>query len=146
MQISTKGRYGLRAMVDLAFHATAAPMPLHIIALRQGISDAYLEQIFSTLRKTGIVKAVRGAQGGYQLARPAVEISAGEILRALEGPLVPVHCVDDSAPIGCGRARSCITRGFWAELRDHINTFLDQTTLQDLLDRIPKDREPMYYI
>lgn len=145
MQISTRGRYGLRAMVDMALHATEGPMALRVIAERQGISESYLEQVFTSLRKAGLVRASRGSQGGYELSRPAGEITVGEILRALEGPIVPVHCVGDSQ---CEREKYCITRPFWEELRDKINGFLDSTSLQDLSDRarmiVPE--EPMYYI
>jgi Rrf2 family cysteine metabolism transcriptional repressor len=145
MQISTRGRYGLRAMVDMALHATEGPMALRVIAERQGISESYLEQVFTGLRKAGLVRASRGSQGGYELSSPAGEITVGEILRALEGPIVPVHCVGDSR---CEREKYCITRSFWEELRDKINGFLNSTSLQDLSDRarmfVPE--EPMYYI
>lgn len=145
MQVSTRGRYGLRAMVDIALHATEGPMSLRVIAERQDISESYLEQVFTSLRKTGLVRASRGSQGGYELSRPAGEIRVGEILRALEGPIVPVFCVGDSQ---CEREKYCITRSFWEELRDIINDFLDSVSLQDLTDRarmmVPE--EPMYFI
>lgn len=149
MQVSTRGRYGLRAMVDMALHATEGPMALRVIAERQGISESYLEQVFTGLRKSGLVRASRGAQGGYELNRSASEITVGEILRALEGPIVPVFCVgDESTGTYCEREKYCLTRSFWEELRDKVNEFLDGTTLQDLTDRaktIMPD-EPMYYI
>lgn len=145
MQVSTRGRYGLRAMVDMALHATEGPMALRVIAERQDISESYLEQVFTSLRKSGLVRASRGSQGGYELSRPASEIKVGEILRALEGPIAPVHCVGDSQ---CEREKYCITRSFWEELRNKINEFLDNTSLQDLTDRarmiVPE--EPMYFI
>lgn len=149
MQISTRGRYGLRAMVDMALHNTQGPMALRVIAERQDISESYLEQVFTSLRKSGLVRASRGAQGGYELSRPANEITVGEILRSLEGSIVPVFCVDEqSNETGCNRQRSCLTRSFWEELRDKINEFIDSVTLQDLTDRaktvIPE--EPMYFI
>lgn len=149
MQVSTRGRYGLRAMVDMALHATEGPMALRVIAERQGISESYLEQVFTSLRKSGLVRASRGAQGGYELNRSSSEITVGEILRALEGPIVPVFCVgDESTGTYCEREKYCLTRSFWEELRDKVNEFLDGTTLQDLTDRaktIMPD-EPMYYI
>lgn len=149
MQVSTRGRYGLRAMVDMALHATEGPMALRIIAKRQGISESYLEQVFTSLRKSGLVRASRGAQGGYELSRPSGEITVGEILRSLEGQIVPVYCVSDqSVGTYCEREKFCLTKSFWEELRDKINEFLDGTTLQDLTDRaitiIPE--EPMYFI
>jgi Rrf2 family cysteine metabolism transcriptional repressor len=145
MQVSTRGRYGLRAMVDIALHATEGPMALRVIAERQEISESYLEQVFTSLRKTGLVRASRGSQGGYELGRPAGEITVGEILRALEGPIVPVNCVGESR---CEREKYCSTRSFWAELRDKVNEFLDGVSLQDLTDRarMMASEEPMYFI
>lgn len=148
MQISTRGRYGLRAMVDMTLHDTEGPMALRVIAERQDISESYLEQVFTSLRKAGLVRASRGAQGGYELGRPAHEMTVGEILRSLEGPIIPVHCVGDASTGSCEREKYCITRSFWEDLRDKINEFLDSVTLQDLTDRaramVPK--EPMYFI
>ena len=144
MRISTKGRYGLRAMVDMAIHASEGPLPLRVIAERQGISDSYLEQVFTSLRKNGLVNASRGAQGGYELSRPASEISVGDILRALEGPLAPVHCVEkNSKP--CDNEKNCITYSFWAELRDKIDNLVDNTSLQNLADR-SNNNQSMYHI
>jgi len=136
-------------MVDMALHSTEGPMALRVIAERQGISESYLEQVFTSLRKSGLVRASRGAQGGYELNRSSGEITVGEILRALEGPLIPVFCVgEQSGGTHCEREKYCLTRSFWEELRDKINEFLDGTTLQDLTDRaktiIPE--EPMYFI
>lgn len=149
MNISTRGRYGLRALADMALHAIEGPVALRIIADRQNISESYLEQVFSSLRKAGLVRSVRGAQGGYELSRPAGEITIGEILRALEGPISPVHCVGESSPGSeCEMEKACITRPFWEELRNVINHFLDQTTLQDVVDKAPmaNNKPPMFYI
>lgn len=150
MQISTRGRYGLRAMVDLAMYTNHGPLALRVIAERQGLSDSYLEQVFNSLRKAGLVSAIRGSQGGYELSRPADQITVGHVLRALEGSLAPVHCVDEdsSKNPACSREKACITRSFWKELRDVINNFLDQTTLQDLVDRAQAESpdELMYFI
>jgi Rrf2 family protein len=148
MQISTKGRYGLRALVDMAQHENDGPVALRIIADRQDISESYLEQVFTVLRTAGLVKASRGAQGGYILGHPANQITSGQILKALEGPLSPVFCVDDSNPSNhCDRESICITRWFWLELRDVINNFLESVTLQDLAERAHESQcEPMYFI
>lgn len=149
MNISTRGRYGLRALADMALHATEGPLAIRIIAERQNISESYLEQVFSTLRKAGIVRSVRGAQGGYEFNRPIQEITIGEILRILEGPISPVHCVDTLTPgSGCEMEKTCITRPFWEEMRDVINQFLDRTTLKDVVDKAPlaANKLPMFYI
>ncbi len=149
MRISTRGRYGLRAMVDLAVHADNGPVALREIAERQDVSESYLEQVFASLRKSGLVTAVRGPQGGYGLARGAKEITAGDVLRTLEGPISPVHCVDQSEADGrCARERTCTMRDFWRDLRDQINGFLDSTSLDDLAERArdSHEAEPMYFI
>lgn len=149
MNFSTRGRYGLRALTDMAIHAAEGPVALRVIAERQNISESYLEQVFTLLRKSGLVRSIRGAQGGYELSRPPKEITVGEILSILEGPLVPVHCVDTSGlKAECENEKNCITRPFWEELRDTINNFLNRTTLQDLADKAPQacSEAPMYYI
>ncbi len=144
MQISTRGRYGLRAMVDLAMHNQEGPLALRVIAERQEISESYLEQVFTNLRKASLVRASRGAQGGYELVRLAKDITVGDVLRALEGPIAPVLCVENEQ---CDREKHCITRWFWQDLKEVIDTFLDATTLQDLADRaLSGDVNVMYYI
>lgn len=136
MKLSTKGRYGARAMLDLALNYSEAqgPVALNAIAERQAISEEYLEQIFSTLRKSGIVESVRGAQGGYRLARPAIKITVGDILRALEGSLSPVDCVQEKNPTACERYEECVMKEVWRKMRDSINSAVDGITLADLVD------------
>ncbi len=149
MRISTRGRYGLRAMVDMALYGGGGPVALREVAARQGVSESYLEQVFATLRKNGLVNAQRGSQGGYQLGRPAKEITVGDVLRVLEGPIAPVDCVDQSdAGRHCEREDFCATRPFWQQLRNQISSFLDSVTLQDLADqaRSKQPNEPMYFI
>ena len=135
MRISTRGRYGLRALVDIALNNPTEITTLRSIAENQKISESYLEQVFTSLRKAGLVIAIRGAQGGYRLGRPADQITVAEILKSLEGPLAPVHCVGPDAAPQCDRENTCITRPFWEELNKVINDFLDNTTLQDLVDQ-----------
>lgn len=132
MRISTRGRYGLRAMIDLALHLDSGPVALREIANRQGVSESYLEQVFAGLRKAGLVTATRGAQGGYSLGKPAEVISVGDVLRVLEGPLVPVQCRKDKC---CELMDSCVARPLWEELGDIINKFLDATSLANLAER-----------
>lgn len=135
MRISTRGRYGLRALVDIALNNPTKITTLRSIAENQKLSESYLEQVFTNLRKAGLVIAIRGAQGGYKLGRPADRITVAEILKTLEGPLAPVHCVGSDAIQQCDRENSCITRPFWEDLNQVINDFLENTTLQDLVDR-----------
>ena len=131
MRISTKGRYALRLMLDIARHGEGGFVPLRDIAGRQDISMKYLEQIVSQLCKAGYLKSVRGPQGGYKLARPAREYTAGEILRAAEGSLCPVSCIEEDAE-KCPRYDTCETAGFWAGLRAVIDRYVDGVTLEDL--------------
>lgn len=133
MKISTKGRYALRLMVDLAEHKNDGFLALHDIAERQGISKKYLEQIVPVLNKSGLLHANRGFQGGYKLARDPSEYKIGEILRATEGGLAPVACLDRGV-VECDRSDSCMTLPFWKGLYNAINNYVDSVSLQDLLD------------
>lgn len=133
MKISTKGRYALRLMIDLATNNTGVPISLKDVAKRQGISDKYLEQITAVLNKAGYVKSVRGAQGGYMLRRDPKEYTVGMILRLTEGSLAPVNCVEDDDYV-CDRADGCVTVIVWKKINDAINEVVDGITLQDLLD------------
>ena len=132
MKISTRGRYAIRLMMDLADNQTGEPVKLKDAARRQGISEKYLEQIISVLNKNGFVRSVRGAQGGYLIARDPSEYTVGMILRATEGSLSPVECVDGSG--SCERESGCAARILWGKVSDAINQVMDSITLQDLVD------------
>ncbi len=132
MMISTKGRYALRVLIDMAEHQTDGYIPLKEIAKRQGISEKYLESIVKLLVKGGVVEGMRGKGGGYRLCKSPDHFTAGYILRLMEGSLAPVSCLDSgSAP--CERASKCRTLSLWAGLNEVINKYLDQYTLADLL-------------
>lgn len=133
MKISTKGRYALRLMLDLALQEEEGPVPLRDVARRQDISDKYLEQIVTQLGRADLVRSVRGAGGGYLLTRPASEYTVGEILRALEGSLAPVTCAED--PSCCCRSEACVTMEVWSQIAEAVSGVVDHTTLQDLVDR-----------
>jgi Rrf2 family iron-sulfur cluster assembly transcriptional regulator len=130
MRISTKGRYALRVMIDLAEQGSGSRVPLSDIAARQALSPKYLESIIATLHKAGFVDAVRGKNGGYRLSRPPQAYTAGEILRAAEGSLAPVSCLDGDAP--CERAAQCRTLPLWEGLDKVIDDYLERYTLADL--------------
>jgi Rrf2 family iron-sulfur cluster assembly transcriptional regulator len=130
MRISTKGRYALRVMIDLAEQGGEARVPLRDIAARQDISEKYLESIIATLNKAGLVDATRGKNGGYRLSRLPGEYTAGEILRTAEGSLSPVSCLDSDSP--CERAGQCRTLPLWEGLDRVIDEYLDHYTLADL--------------
>ncbi len=134
MKLSTKGRYGLKAMFELALNYGEGPIPLNSIAENQNISNHYLEQLFASLRKAGIIKSVRGAQGGYMLALKPKEITVGDIIRTLEGPLAPAECVIEDISQECDKANWCVTRIIWEKIRDSINDVVDSITLQDMID------------
>ena len=132
MRLSTRGHYGLKAMFDLAQNYGTSPIPLKVVAKRQNLSEHYLEQLIAMLRKSGLVKGVRGSQGGYVLAREPSEISVGDVIRSLEGPIAPVYCVSEKNPGACDEADYCITRTVWARVRDGIAAVMDAISLADL--------------
>lgn len=151
MKLSTRARYGLKAMVDLALRYGEGPVALKAVAERQGISDNYLEQLMASLRKYGLVSSVRGAQGGYELSREPVQITVGDVIRALEGPIAPVDCVDESErDRRCQQIDTCVTYVVWKKLRDAIVTVLDAMTMEELASEARKrlaGTDPgMYYI
>lgn len=133
MRISTKGRYALRIMVDLALNDGEELIRIKDIAKRQGISEKYLEQIISRLRKAGYVKSLRGAQGGYRLSMEPKQYSVGMILRLTEGSMSPVGCLGDEEQ-SCERIDFCTTIRLWTMLNDAVNSVIDKVTLQDLMD------------
>lgn len=132
MRISTKGRYALRLMLDLATNQTGEPIRLKDVARRQDISEKYLEQIISILNKAGFVRSIRGPQGGYMLQRAPKEYTVGMILRLTEGTLSPVECV--GTDMNCDREEGCVTKILWKKLDDAINGVVDHVTLEDLLE------------
>jgi len=135
MRISSRGRYGLRALIDLASQGGGKCVSVGSIAQRQGISEHYLEQLMAQLNKAGFVKSVRGIYGGYRLNRPPEEITLAEILRSLEGPLYPIECLSDAGAdlCGAGNCKSCATRPVWEKLYDSMNGVLESYTLSDLI-------------
>lgn len=133
MKISTKGRYALRLMIDIAVNSYEKPTSIKDIAKRQNISDKYLEQIISVLTKANFVRSIRGAQGGYVLRRSPAEYTVGMILRLTEGSLAPVACVEEDA-LPCDREKSCATIEVWRRMNDAINSVVDNITLADLVE------------
>ena len=134
MKLSTRGRYGTRAILDIALHATGGdPVPLKDIADRQQISKKYLEQFMGRLESDGLVRSIRGAGGGFVLARPADRITLLDIVTALEGPLALVDCIDH--PKRCSRSPSCATRDLWGDMTAQMTDFLRSQTLADLCER-----------
>lgn len=132
MKLSTRARYGIHAMFDLALHAGQPPQALKAIAERESIPEPYLEQLMGLLRKEGLVISARGAQGGYTLSASPEEISIGRILRALEGSLAPVSCLENDE--ACGRTCDCVSRLVWQRLQVSIELAMDNMTLKDMLD------------
>ncbi len=133
MKISAREQYGLRAMAELARRYGQGPVSLAEVAEAQDISLAYLEQIVAPLRRAGLLVSTRGAHGGYSLAQAPVEITTGDIIRALEGSIVPVRCVTEEECSPCERKETCATRSVWEEVRDRLVETLDSTTLKDLI-------------
>jgi len=155
MRLSTKSRYGLRALFDMAYHAGTLPAQIKDISRRQNISPRYLEQIFQDLKKAGLLKSRRGPQGGYILARKPHEISVMDIIHATEGEMALVDCVKSGKARGkpCDFDNQCITQQVWAEASRKLNEYLGTVTLKDLCERgrdmgLVKelDHRFMYYI
>lgn len=132
MKLSTRGRYGIHAMYDLALNANGGPQSIKAIAEREAIPEAYLEQLIAVLKREGLVNSTRGAQGGYMLARRPEEITVGDVLRALEGGLSLVDCLDEEDV--CGKSCACPSRIVWMKLRDGLNAIVDGITLRDMLE------------
>ena len=149
VKLSTKGRYGVTAMFDLAVRHGQGPISIKEISDRQLISEPYLEQLFASLRKAGLVNSVRGAQGGYYLAHEPRDITVGDIIRVLEGPIAPTECVLEKDPFNCEKSDMCVTRGIWEDIRNSINNVIDNITLADLVKDYKKKLDNdayMYYI
>lgn len=145
MKISTKGRYALRLMLDLALHQDEGFVSLKDIAQRQGISKKYLEQIVPLLNKSGVLKTIRGYQGGYMLAKKPCNYTVGDILRITEGSLAPVACLDDEVNM-CSNADGCMALPVWKGLEKIINEYLDSITLQTIIDNNNSLLIDEYYI
>jgi Rrf2 family protein len=147
MKISTKIRYGARAMLELASHYGEGPIELKEIAKKENISLKYLEQVINPLRGAGLVKAVRGSKGGYSLAKPPSEICLYDVVETLEGPLNLLECLRDSKV--CQKVPSCVTRDIWREVSEAISKIFYSITLEDMVNR-KRDKEernsPMYQI
>jgi Rrf2 family protein len=134
MRVSTKGDYGIRALIELTHrYGEARPIQSGEIAARQKIPESYLEQLLTTLRRAGFIRSVRGPQGGHALIRDPHDIRASEVIEALEGPLVPIDCLDDLS--ACSRSGGCAQREMWAAVRDAVLNVLDNVTIADLAER-----------
>ncbi len=147
MKLSTKGRYGVRALLDLALHQGEGLVLLKDIARRQEVSLPYLEHLITPLIAAGLVKSTRGARGGVLLLKPPSEIKLSEVVQLLEGSIAPVDCVND--PKVCHRSASCVTRDIWSEMKRAMSQVLDSKTLQDLVERQRQKGQTetgMYYI
>lgn len=140
MKISTKGRYAVRVMLDLALHNTGECIKVKDVAARQGISEKYLEQIIAVLNKAGYVISIRGARGGYRLAGEPKKYTVGMILRLTEGSMAPVACLEENAP-ECQRREDCQTLEVWKELYEAVNRVIDNVTIADLVERREKRRK-----
>ena len=138
MKLSTKGRYGLRALIDLAVHEEDDTVSIQSISERQGISESYLEQLVRLLKKAELVVSVRGAGGGYRLAKPAEDISVGDILRALEGDLNAVACSAYQEEQACEGSDCCVTKFVWKKINDAITQTVDSIKLAELVSESRK--------
>ena len=136
MKVSTKGDYGVRALVELAHHYGEGPVQSATIASRQEVPEPYLDQLLTTLRRAGFIRSVRGPQGGHALIREPGDVKLSEVMVALEGSLAPISCVDD--PESCTKSGGCVQRGVWEQVRDATQAILENVTIGDLAE---KERE-----
>jgi Rrf2 family protein len=147
MRVTMKSDYGLRAMIDLAVHYGAGPIPSGAIAARQRIPEHFLDQLLVTLRRAGLLKSLRGPQGGHLLARPPAQITMSEVIHALDGSTAPMECLP--TPSACELTPGCAIRDVWRQVEDYAQRLLELTTLQQLAEkhRTPQQTaEAMYYI
>ncbi len=136
MQVSSKGKYSVRAVLDIAHHSEGSPVPLAAISQREGISLLFLEQLFQQLRKGNIVRSVRGSHGGYVLARDPSEITIGEIVRLIESPIYTNSCFSKAESVDdCRISSSCVSGAIWKQLAEHVDNFLDSITVADLSNK-----------
>jgi len=145
MKLSTRGDYAVRAVLELAERPAGVPFPLHDLASRTGVPEKYLEQILMRLRTARILAARRGAHGGYLLARRPEEITVGDVVRVMDGPLAPIACASktayESCPASrCADAENCTLRGFWTQVRDAVADVVDRTTFAELAARASEQR------
>lgn len=143
MKLSTRGRYGVTAIFELALNYGSGVVPLRDIARHQGISEPYLEQLAKTLRQAGLITSTRGAQGGYSLARPPEEITIAQVVEATEGPIALVDCLMADGELkasACEKAGTCVTRDVWARVCDSINQVLNSITLGDLVKDYQREK------
>ena len=138
MKLSTKGKYGVKAMVELAIHYGETPISIKTISQRQNISEYYLEQLFSPLRKAGLIKSIRGAQGGYILGREPRDIKISNVMDVLEGPVEIAECIDG---VSCDNIDCCATRLLWAKIKNSIDEVMEGITLQDIVDDYNRIKE-----
>ena len=142
MKLSTRTRYGMRAMLELAEYQGQGPLQIRIIAKRQDISVKYLEQLMAILKSAGFVRSIRGSKGGYVLAKAPNQIKLSDVFNSLEGPVITVECLENNNY--CARIADCVTRQLWAEVQEAVKTVLQSKTLQDLVDRT-KNNEMLHY-
>ncbi len=132
VKLSTRGRYGLKAMFELSLRHNSGPTPIKEIAASQNIPDNYLEQLFYQLKKAGYIISVRGACGGYSLSKEPIEIVVGDIIRLLEGEIAPSECVSSNS--NCDRSGCCVTQKVWEKIKESVENVIDKITLQDMVD------------
>jgi len=132
MKLSTRGRYGIHAMYELAANYGGSPVSIKSVAEKQNIPEAYLEQLIAILRKDELVVSIRGAQGGYRLSRPPEEVTVGDVLRSLEGGLKLIDCLEEEET--CGKSCACPSRIVWKKLSDGLNSIVDSITLRDMIE------------
>lgn len=143
MKLSSRTRYGMRAILELALEYGKAPLQIKTIAEREDISNKYLEQLIAMLKASGLVRSIRGPHGGYVLAKPPEDVQIKEVFLTLEGPMVPAECLEH--PEYCPRCMDCVTRQIWKDIQDAIMGVLESVTLADLVERVQRSEKTANY-
>jgi Rrf2 family cysteine metabolism transcriptional repressor len=141
MKSSTRGDYATRALQELAMHYEEGPISVETIAERQALPVRYLEQLLLSLKRAGFLGSKRGVNGGYYLAKPPAEVTLGQILRAVDGPIAPIFCVAGTPRERCSQEATCVLRDVWSAVRDAVSAIVDRTTLADVCERVRAKRE-----
>jgi len=139
LNFTSKEEYGLRAVMHLAMHESSWPVQAREVASAEGIPEQFLEQVLAALRRAGVVRSIRGAGGGYELARQPQSITAGDVVRALSGPIAPIPCTDDADPADrCAQVEHCVVLGLWQKVQSAVTQILEGTTIQDMIEERTK--------
>jgi Rrf2 family protein len=141
LHFTSKEEYGLRAVIYLAERESPRPIQVREIAASEDIPEQFLEQVLAALRRSGIIRSIRGAAGGYELAKAARHIKAGDVIRALSGPIAPIPCMEEGSQVSCAHTDKCVVVSLWQRIQAAVSDIVDTTTIQDMVDQKTQNEE-----